>query len=141
MLLTFRPESLDRMREGKKRTTIRRNPLRWEKWFLGCIEREEMPWLQVYEGNPRNGGKKVCETELDLFAISKGRDFNLIDAHEDGFLTVGGLLRALSKLYRMTLGEVRFAEWAILSPNMGPIYASFGMTDPGREWPIESSSH
>ncbi len=68
MLLTFTPESLEKIRQDRKTTTIRRNAGRWMTWYYHP-EREHDGWpLHVYEGNPRNGGRFVALSAcIDLY--------------------------------------------------------------------------
>jgi hypothetical protein len=110
MLLTFSKESLEKMTRGRKITTIRRNPEIWENF----IDNNKPPILHIYEGNPRNGGKKVCEITLWFMIPAYGFQFGDLHAILDGFETVEDLWDRLRELYGMTHEEVLKEKWAII---------------------------
>ncbi len=112
MLLSFTKESLGKMAAGRKVTTIRRNPSRWRKWMEGDRPKR----LQIYRGNPRNGGERICE--LGLWFVQEKFGFQLTqkDAIYDGFedYPVPSLIARLAELHGMTKTEVEMERWAII---------------------------
>lgn len=121
MLLAFKTSSLEKIRDGKKNTTIRGNPWRWHKWYYGCFYRSENAILQVYRGNPRNKGTFVAETEMIRLRILPGRHFTRPIASRDGFTKRRDLIYALMDLYGISYGDVEERDWAVIRFDPDPI--------------------
>lgn len=120
MLLTFTPESIEKIRQERKWTTVRRNPDRWLQWFRNAI----IPLLQVYRGNPRNGGTRVAEVVCQSVTPARGDQFTRWLAESDGFYgedSVGELKRTLARLHGIEEHLVDYVEWAIVAFDPKPI--------------------
>lgn len=120
MLLTFKPDSIEKIRRGAKFQTIRKNAPRWNRWYMRRVQKGERPLLQVYEGSPRSGGRFVCETEVTLLYTTLGKYFCQQEASDDGFTSIGDLIFRLAYLHGMTPGEVLHNHWAVIQFDTGP---------------------
>ncbi len=114
MLLTFQPQSILKIRKTLKWTTIRKNADRWYGWWVKRLG-DPPALLQVYEGNPRNGGQFVAEIICGSVTICQGRLFDHWTATADGFDSLEALLETLGRLHSMSQDEVLEHDWAILS--------------------------
>ncbi len=113
MLLTFRKESLVKIRKGLKWTTIRKNADRWYGWWERRLT-DPPAILQVWEGNPRSGGTFVRDIICHQAVVALGSDFDRWTADADGFDSIDGLLHTLGMLHAMSRGEVLDHRWAII---------------------------
>ncbi len=125
MLLTFRPESLEKIRQGRKTTTIRRDPDRWVQWYFNPA-REHDGWpLQIYEGSPRYGGRFVALSAcIDLYT-TQGFDLCHQEAVGDGFDDVLELIDRLSDLHGILPPQVLSETWAVIECDLRPILVTF----------------
>ncbi len=122
MLLTFRPESLEKIRQGRKTTTIRRNAKRWTRWVMNHPARQEDGYpLHIYEGNPRSGGNFVAVSSCISLFTTYGHTFGGPLARDDGFSSVPDLIDRLVALHGMTKKEVEEEEWAVIEFDPAPI--------------------
>ena len=67
MLLTFRPESLEKIRRGREITTIRRNPGRWVDWYVNPTQTEDGYSPAYLRGQPQERrplGRRTSCTNL-----------------------------------------------------------------------------
>ncbi len=125
MLLTFHTESLAKVREGRKITTIRRNPDRWVQWYFNS-EREHDGWpLHIYEGSPRNGGRFVALSACISLYTTQGIDLCHQEAVEDGFDNVLELIDRLSDLHGILPPQVLSETWAVIEFDPRPILVYF----------------
>ncbi len=122
MLLTFTPESIEKIQRGQKYSTIRRGS-RWWVWFTSPHRKKGGFPLHVWEGNPRNGGRFVAESYCTLVYLLPGDGFSIQEARADGFDSVEALVARLAELHGMTEQEVqrRARTWSYLEFNPRPI--------------------
>lgn len=125
MLLAFHHESLDKIRREVKHTTVRRNADYWWKWSVRRLREGRPRIVQVYDGNPRNGGRFVCETWVVMVFSVVGKFFTRLDAESGGFDTVEELKTRLAALHGLTLGEVDAHRWALIAFDPYPVAQSW----------------
>lgn len=125
MLLAFRPESLDKIRREMKRTTVRRNADYWWNWSVRRLREGRRRIVQIYDGNPRNGGRFVCETWVVMVLSVVGKFFTRLDAESGGFDTLEELKTRLAALHGLTLGEVDAHRWALIAFDPSPVAKSW----------------
>jgi hypothetical protein len=121
MLLVFTAGSIEKIRMGQKWTTIRRNADRWNAWRTHPNRDKDDSPLQVWESNPRNGGRFVAETHCSYFWVLHGASFPFSLAQSDGFDSVQALKERLAELNGMTLEEVDRHLWAVIGFDPKPI--------------------
>jgi hypothetical protein len=117
VLLTFstlKDELLDR----SKKTTIRKNVSYWTRIFWRTwAHKGESPTLDMWWLNPRNRHPdcyKMGQALLSRHDVKFGSEFTLQDALDDGFGSLEALYKALEDRNKMSIWEVREAQWIIL---------------------------
>ncbi|MEE9173902.1 MAG: hypothetical protein V3U30_02875 [Thermoplasmata archaeon] len=125
MLLTFRPESLEKIRQGRKTTTIRRNPDRWVRWYFHPAREHDGRPLQIYEGSPRYGGRLIALSACLNLYTTRGSDLRHQEAVADGFDDVLQLIDRLSDLHGILPLQVLVEEWAVIEFATRPILVTF----------------
>ncbi len=126
MLLTFKKESLDAIKEGRKYTTIRAASYRWREWWEHPSREYDLARLQIYDKSPRTGGKMIVETECAMVKLMRGGDFTTTVARADGFVSIHQLVQALADINRISTSDVQFMTWAVISFDPHPIQEALG---------------
>ncbi len=125
MLLAFSHESLEKIRQGRKTTTIRRNPDRWVRWYFHPARGHDGRPLQIYEGSPRHGGRLVALSACVNLYTTRGFDLCHQEAVADGFDDVLELIDRLSDLHGILPPRVLGETWAVIEFAVRPILPFF----------------
>ncbi len=126
MLLSFKKESLDAIKEGRKYTTIRAASYRWREWWENPSREYDLARLQIYDKSPRTGGKMIVETECAMVELMRGGHFTTTVARADGFVSINQLVQALAGINRISTSDVQFMTWAVISFDPHPIQKALG---------------
>jgi len=110
VILTMTKDSMEKIIQGRKTTTLRKNAVYWEKVFNAGHQ------LHLWSPSPRSGkGRFYGVARFEDFEVCPGGLLTTQDAKKDGFNSVEELLKALEKLHKMYRKEVLSHLWGIIT--------------------------
>ena len=102
--------NFDKLRDGSKRQTIRKN---WKYWWNA---HEKGQKLHVWLGSPRQPGtaEKLGISEQWSIGACPGELLTAEDAQRDGYDSLEDLFHVLSRMHHMNWNQILKHRWAII---------------------------